>query len=161
MYGIFQFSAVFLNHAVKYHSRFFLEHGGNHFGTLGSHSFDCVSATLQGWHKETRHKYLHKLDNKSIITKLSLLTLSNWKNFLPYISGQATNIYISSCNAITSKFKSRLHNMAENFKLSYPFNEVAKNDDSLILPRHLSLRDIYLWDILLWVLLLWGHTSIK
>jgi hypothetical protein len=28
-------------------------------------------------------------------------------------------------------------------------------DDSLILPRHLSQRDIYLWDILLWVLLLW------
>jgi hypothetical protein len=28
-------------------------------------------------------------------------------------------------------------------------------DDSLILPRHLSLCDIYLWDILLWVLLLW------
>jgi hypothetical protein len=28
-------------------------------------------------------------------------------------------------------------------------------DDSLILPWHLSLRDIYLWDILLWVLLLW------
>jgi hypothetical protein len=34
-------------------------------------------------------------------------------------------------------------------------------DDSLILPRHLGLRDIYLWDILLWVLLLWGHTSTK
>ncbi len=34
-------------------------------------------------------------------------------------------------------------------------------DDSLILPRHLSLCDIYLWDILLWVLLLWGHTSTK
>jgi hypothetical protein len=37
----------------------------------------------------------------------------------------------------------------------------ANIDDSLILPRHLSLRDIYLWDILLWVLLLWGHTSTK
>jgi hypothetical protein len=34
-------------------------------------------------------------------------------------------------------------------------------DDSLILPRHLRLCDIYLWDILLRVLLLWGHTSIK
>jgi hypothetical protein len=38
---------------------------------------------------------------------------------------------------------------------------VEMKDDSLILPRHLSLRDIYLWDILLWVLLLWGHTSTK
>ncbi len=28
-------------------------------------------------------------------------------------------------------------------------------DDSLILPRHLSLCEIYLWDKLLWVLLLW------
>ncbi len=34
-------------------------------------------------------------------------------------------------------------------------------DDSLILPWHLSLHDICLWDILPWVLLLWGHTSIK
>jgi hypothetical protein len=34
-------------------------------------------------------------------------------------------------------------------------------DDSLILPRHLSLREIYQWDIVLWDLLLWGHTSIK
>jgi hypothetical protein len=35
------------------------------------------------------------------------------------------------------------------------------DDDSLILPQHLSLRDIYLWDILQWVLLLWRHTSTK
>jgi hypothetical protein len=28
-------------------------------------------------------------------------------------------------------------------------------EDSLVLPRHLSLCDIYLWDILLWNLLLW------
>jgi hypothetical protein len=49
-------------------------------------------------------------------------------------------------------------------KLNMPINwgsGLLLKDDSLILPRHLSLRDIYLWDILLWVLLLWGHTSIK
>ncbi len=34
-------------------------------------------------------------------------------------------------------------------------------DDSLILPRHLSLCDIYLWDIPLWVLFLWDILSIK
>ncbi len=54
-----------------------------------------------------------------------------------------------------------------NIRGVIPFNKrlpdilITGEDDSLILPRHLRLRDIYLQDILLWVLLLWEHTSIK